>query len=226
MTLEKRFWSKVDIGDDDECWEWVGRLNTSGAPVLRIRGTTKSARVLSLLIDGAEHNFFRARSSCGNPLCVNPSHLYPETPETRFWDNAVVDKGCWEWLGQHDRDGYGVSTLDGYPIQAHRLAWVLLRGEIPSGLCVCHSCDNPGCVNPDHLFLGTIADNNADMIAKGRDKYLRGESHPSSVLSEGDIGKIRALYPSHSYKAIGEMFGVSSRTIAKIVKRQAWSHVE
>lgn len=93
----------------------------------------------------------------------------------RFWAKVRKTDGCWEWTGSRDRKGYGRlsigSRLDGSkrPHGAHRIAWVLARGSIPNGLSVLHHCDNPRCVRPDHLWLGTIADNNRDMFAKGRD---------------------------------------------------------
>jgi hypothetical protein len=75
---------------------------------------------------------------------------------------------CWEFLGTRDKDGYGRLAVDGRKTRAHRVAWVVYRGEIPEGLHVLHTCDVPACVNPEHLFLGTHADNMHDRDAKGR----------------------------------------------------------
>lgn len=103
--------------------------------------------------------------------------MRPNT-EADFWARVVKEDGCWRWVGAIDRGGYGRFTVRRRAIRAHRYAWEAVNGPVPTGLCVCHHCDNPRCVRPDHLFVGTYADNNRDRDAKGRTaRGLRSGAH-------------------------------------------------
>lgn len=155
-----------------------------------------------------------------------------DAEKKRFW--AKVDIGgneeCWCWLGCTDRNGYGRSRFRGSTSEgAHRIAWILTYGEIPDGLCVCHTCDNPGCVNPKHLFVGTHADNMADMVRKGRagrGGYYHGGSN-NSKLSKVEVLEIRRLRreTSLTLREIGEMFGVLATTIYNVVSGKSWKDI-
>jgi len=113
-------------------------------------------------------------------------------------------------------------------LRTHRLAWMLEHGKIPSGLCVCHHCDNPSCVNPSHLFVGTHADNAHDRDSKGRRQPPRGAKHGRARLTRENIQEIRALYATGEYlqRELGEQFGVSRGYVSQIVGREAWAWLE
>lgn len=135
------------------------------------------------------------------------------------------ENGCWEWTASKNKKGYGKFCHDGKVWRAHRLAWTLRYGPIPDGLFVCHRCDNPGCCNPEHLFLGTNRDNMDDMMSKGRS--CRGEKMWSAKLTEKDVEIIKVLLANKKIKrkTIAYLFGVSVYTIYEINAGKKWKHV-
>lgn len=138
-------------------------------------------------------------------------------PEDVFESRFEKSDGCWEWNGTRNGYGYGVFLMPGEkPVRAHRYAYERLHGPIPDGMVVMHSCDNPPCVNPAHLSLGTRDDNNQDKQRKGRHPY--GDSHHWTRLSEAQVAEIRALLASRSVrqKEIAARFGVDDSTISNI----------
>lgn len=143
---------------------------------------------------------------------------------------------CIEFQGRLDKDGYGyLSVAKHGQRRAHRATWCAANGPIPEGICVCHSCDNPPCINLAHLFLGTQKDNAQDMVTKGRYHVKRGKEAPNVKLSEGDILQIIALLPIKrgtgnnygglTHKEIGKMFGVSGGAISQIAAGKNWKHI-
>lgn len=142
---------------------------------------------------------------------------------------AQPDGGCWLWNGTKKRAGYGVIVVGGRGPRrhylAHRVSWERAFGAIPSGKVVCHKCDQPSCVNPAHLFLGTSADNVSDMVRKGR--HAKGEHHGCAKVSEADVREIRSLHSGGmSQLGIARQFGISNSTIHLIVKGRLWAHVQ
>jgi hypothetical protein len=108
---------------------------------------------------------------------------------------------------------------------AHRVAWTLHHGQIPDGMSICHHCDNPPCVRPDHLFVGTHGDNCRDKISKGREAHVRGSENGQAKLTEAEVLQIRALAPTMLQQQIADKFGISRKQIWAIVHRKKWAHL-
>ena len=130
---------------------------------------------------------------------------------------------CIEWQGTMFDTGYGRVYKDGKSKKAHRVEWEKANGPIPDGLCVCHRCNNKGCVNPDHLYLATSRQNTIDAYKDGLIKCRVGEEHQNSKLTEADVLEIRATDISLGKGAI--KYGVSKRLISFVKKRQQWRHI-
>ena len=146
----------------------------------------------------------------------------------RLWKNVRMAGGdaCWEWRLYRNKGGYGNFGMPGRVIRlAHRMAYETVYGPIPSGLHVLHRCDNPGCCRPDHLFLGTPADNCNDKLAKNRG--AKGERISQSKLKTDDVLQIKAAYNSgrESQKALANRFGVGRDNISRIVNGKRWKHL-
>lgn len=156
-----------------------------------------------------------------------------KTVEQRFWEKVIV-KGaddCWEWQAKRDKDGYGEFAIShGNNHKAHRVSWLLSRGKPAGKLWVLHKCDNPPCVNPNHLFLGTATDNNRDASAKGRSRggSRKGEDNHSHRLTNQDILDIRNKYASGKYTTIrlAEEYRTSSGGIHNILTGKNWGHIK
>lgn len=157
----------------------------------------------------------------------------PTDPQKRFWSKVHKSEGCWTWQGTLRPTGYGTVWVP-HPwrnVRAHRYSWELHNGPIPDGLCVCHRCDNPSCVRPDHLFLGTHAENMADMSRKGRTNpppaasHARGERNHAK-LTEADVIEMRRQRKAGALlRELAERFGVCATTARAICIGKKWAHV-
>lgn len=163
---------------------------------------------------------------------ASPKHQGPRRKrpiEKRFHEKTDASGGpdaCWEWTAARDTRNYGVLQVSGRALGAHRVSWELTNGPIPEGLFVCHKCDNPGCVNPSHLFLGTPADNMHDAIDKGRIHKVAGERHGNAKLLDQDIPDILAMLASGmSLAAVANHYRISRTTVCNIKNRKQWAHV-
>lgn len=139
--------------------------------------------------------------------------------------NRAGDSECWEWEALLDRDGYGIFKVGRRAIGAHRFARELSNGPIPPGMKVCHACDNPRCVNPAHLFIGTQRENMLDMKLKGRS--TRGEANHSSKLSESDIQKMISDYSLGIKNGVqlAKEYNICFSWAYRILRRESWKHV-
>lgn len=145
----------------------------------------------------------------------------------RFWSYVDSSKECWTWTAYKNKDKYGVFAIDRIPHYAHRVSWMIHNGEIPDGLCVLHKCDNPPCVRPDHLFLGTRKDNNVDKSLKGRAsvaewmKNQQGEKNINYKISDSQVSEIKNLRKEgKTLKEIASKYDISFQHVSKICNNE------
>jgi hypothetical protein len=168
------------------------------------------------------------------PVCQNQfkpaskKHVWC-SPRCRLIDGIDIrsEDECWEWRGNRRPDGYGVISLGrGAMARAHRFAYQVFAGPVPADMDVCHKCDNRACANPRHLFLGSHAENMADMAVKGRagpKEPARGQCHWNARITPGQVKAIRMMAgPS---RGVARQFGVSSSLVRKIKSGRVWKHI-
>lgn len=162
--------------------------------------------------------------SCG---CKDSIHRenYDEEMKQKLLSSIKDVNGCWEWQGARHRQGYGNFPYKRSVHLAHRISWKLFKGEIPINMKVCHKCDNPPCVNPDHLFLGYQKDNVNDMFKKQR-KDHKGEKHPRVKLTKQQILEIRDLLNRGiTQEIICSKYGITNSHVGSIKHRRTWKDI-
>ena len=170
------------------------------------------------------------RPHCCSVACANVLRVAREPLEAYFWRHVSKTDSCWLWIGGKQGQGYGLISRRDTRLLAHRFSWELHHGSIAEDMVVCHRCDNPICVNPAHLFLGTQKDNVRDMMRKDRHDHdgleLGRGPHPVK-LNAAKVRAIRTKYATgmHTQRELAAEYSVSSSTVSRIVRQQSWVHV-
>jgi HNH endonuclease len=185
-------------------------------------------------------NFVKAQGLCsahymrmrkGSDLSIPLTRTGTDADRLKLKTRVNEQTGCWEWAASLNTNGYGQFRFNGTTEQAHRAAWVIFRGPIPKAdsaygtLNVLHKCDNPLCVNPDHLFLGDQSDNAKDAVSKGRwgKRGVIGENHGRAELTEEQVKQIRAS--DETAAVLSARYCISKSTVQHIRKRRTWTHI-
>lgn len=244
---EKRFWSKIDIQKSKDCWNWLASLR-GGVGSIRIQGKhIPASRLAYFLGTGIDPGELCVSHTCKNSLCCNPAHLqlkshiksntreYTPLPNFttgdvgRFWSKVDIQKlrDCWNWLACI-RAGYGRFRIQNCLFNANRVAYYLDTGIDPKFLRVCHTCDNPLCCNPQHLWVGSDVDNAGDRDEKNRliVPRLPGSLNPAAKFTETQVKQIRQQVKNgQRISTLAHHYGVADSTIYNIINRKTWSHV-
>lgn len=237
--IADRIYSKIAVRDVDSCWEWTGIVNDSGRPKYsyewRDPDGSRKTRAFSpqdvvyrrSFPDNPVARYYDLR--CNNPRCCNPQHIVPRTLENRLWGNTTRpngDDGCWFWGGFIQNNGYGTLTVNKVHVLVHRLSYEeFYQQKIPSGMMILHSCNNRSCINPNHLRMGTHADNMQDMV--DADRAAKGEQNGHALLTEDQVKQIKHLSRQGvAIHILTKMFSCSRSTIKDIRSGRCWNWVD
>lgn len=193
--VERSFEPKIDkSAGETACWPWTAACGQRRQPRAFFGKKGHQARILQWILSNGDVPDGRTVTMvCGMPNCMNPGHMKLRARKddtSRFWEKVFKTEGCWLWTGSREEHGYGVFHVGAHStVIAHRYGWELVNGPIPKRegaeeLCVCHHCDTPSCVRPDHLFLGTDKDNMRDMVSKGRAGWQKARANMKAACEK------------------------------------------
>lgn len=183
-----------------------------------------ATKKITYVCEGCGESFQRDEPRYCSKICTGSGkRTHYLTRIARYLKQFTDPDSCWIWTGAHNQHGYGRMTNGHTSVLVHRAAWECVHGPIPDGVHVLHHCDRPSCINVRRcLFLGTHAENMADMVNKGR-SGVRGERHYRAVFTDEDIREIRAS--TNTIKELADHYGVWPAAISRIIRRERWKHV-
>jgi len=226
------------VAAKDLCATHYRRFRLYGDPSIVKQVHKKQAKICEVAGCGAKptaHSLcpkhYKKKLLYDDPTVSKVVQFHGLTLEERFWKYTVKKEGCWKWVGHCDPNGYGrlnrsVGQKRYVPVLAHRLSWEIHNGSVvPKGKLVCHKCDNPNCVNPDHLYVGDQLSNIKDMWNRGRANPGRsiGENHGMSKLSEDQVQEIRGS--KETCRVLSNRYGISATQVSSIKNRKSWKHL-
>jgi hypothetical protein len=221
------FYERIDKKSKNDCWLWNGPM-ISGYGAYYTAGKTYTVHRHAFALHRGHKPKGKLNHSCNNYLCTNPAHLFDMGDPLQHFNyhaNKQNKDQCWIWGGALQSKGYGTIHTKERRIYAHRFAFETLIRPIQDGEIVCHTCDNPPCVNPSHLFIGTPQDNSTDMVNK--DRQCKGTQKRNAKLTEDDVRKIRALAKTGlKHNRIANRFNISRNHAWHIIHRRYWKHID
>jgi hypothetical protein len=227
LSIDDRLSQKFFV-DTNNCWHWIGTKNLQGYGTISVNGKNVMSRRLmySLRKRPLESNEYLL-SLCKNKLCINPEHHC--TTLEAFDLNIIKGENindCWEWSKGQNGMGYGAFNIKGKPFLVHRLMYERHNGKIPDGMHILHSCDNPICLNPKHLFIGSQKDNVHDMIQKNRDRKARGSKSGRAIINEEIALKIKTqALDGLSIINISKLNNLPYYIVYQVYNNITWRHV-
>lgn len=225
MSITEGIMDKIQMEPYSGCWFWEGPLN-NGHPRFNDRGRSY-VRPLLRSLNGFPETDGRTFKSCGNTECLNPRHDFRRGGDLwkRMLKQSIRVGECLEFRpDRKDRNHRLVTDEKGKQLGAHVVSYLFNNGPIERGLVVRHTCDNPVCIEPEHLILGTPKDNSQDSV--DRDRQARGERNAAAKLTDGDVLGIFNLHQTgRSIKSLAVEYRVSSFAIGRIVHKRGWRHL-